>query len=160
MKRLILIAIMLMAAFNSFAIDGKTIYNRYSDADNVSAVYISPVMFKLVGKLPKMEVGDSDVDLSSVIKSLKGMYIIDSRNISINDDLHGDVERLVKSGRYELMMEVKEDGETVHMYTVGDELFVDGFVMTVNEKDNCTFICLDCRMNRKEFEKMILNYNK
>ena len=40
-----------------------------------------------------------------------------------------------KTGKYELLMEAKDDGEAVRMYTVGDEKTVTSFVMVSQEKD-------------------------
>ena len=46
MKRFILIALAALFGAGAFAQDGKSIYNKYSEAENVSAVYISPAMFR------------------------------------------------------------------------------------------------------------------
>ena len=46
MKRIILSLLFMLASFAVFAQSGRAIYNRYSDAEGVSAVYISPQMFR------------------------------------------------------------------------------------------------------------------
>lgn len=56
MKRFIVMAVMLLMAVGASAQEGRNIYNRYSGGKGVSAVYISPSMFKLIGKLPDLEV--------------------------------------------------------------------------------------------------------
>ena len=52
MKRIIILAALLLTTIASFAQNGKSIYQKYSEAEGVSAVYISPAMFKLIGKIP------------------------------------------------------------------------------------------------------------
>ena len=53
MKRItLLVAALFMLTANICAQDSKGIYNKYSDNDEVSAVYISAAMFKLMGKVP------------------------------------------------------------------------------------------------------------
>ena len=52
-------------------------------------------------------------------------------------------------------MEAKTSGETVHLYTVGSEKLIEGFVMLAAESDEVTFICLDGQMPRKEFEELM-----
>ena len=47
MKRIIIIATLLLASISAFAQSGKSIYQKYSDAENVSAVYISSAMFRM-----------------------------------------------------------------------------------------------------------------
>ena len=61
----------------------------------------------------------------------------------------------VQSGRYELLMEAKESGEVVRMYTDGTETIVNGFVMIADEGNETTFIYLDGKMNREDLEKLI-----
>ena len=154
MKKMIIAALMLFS-ISTFAQSGKSVYNKYSEAPGVSAVYISPAMFRMIGRLPDMEMADEDINLSPIIKSLNGFYLIDSENQEINDSLRQDVETMVKKGEYELMMEVKEDGEIVHIYTLGSEKELTGLVLLEFEPGSCTFICLDGRVSRDQFEDLI-----
>lgn len=155
MKRLFLLAAMLLVTISSFAQDGKSIYQKYSDSEDISAVYVSPAMFKLIGKLPDIEMNSGEVNFYPIIKSLTGLYIINSSNKNINAQLYADVEKFIKSGRYELLMEAKDSGETVKMYTVGDDTVVNSFVMVARDGDETTFICIDGNMNRTDMEKLL-----
>ena len=155
MKRIIALAATLLLTLTAFAQSGRSIYQKYSDADDVSAVYISPAMFRLIGRIPDLETGDGKVNLTPVIRSLTGMYILNSENPAINDGLRAEVEQFIRTGRYELLMEAKDKGETVRMYTVGTEQVVNGFVMLAAETDAVTFICLDGQMPREEFENLM-----
>ena len=60
MKRIIATALMLLMTVGAFAQEGKRLYNKYSDQDGVSAVYISPAMFKLIGQLPDINIESAD----------------------------------------------------------------------------------------------------
>jgi hypothetical protein len=155
MKRIIILFAALLLTCSAFAQNGKSIYQKYSDADNVSAVYVSPAMFRLIGRIPDMEMGEENVNLSPIIRSLTGLYILNSENSAINTDLRADAERFIKSGKYELLMEAKDSGETIRMYTVGNDKLIEGFVMLAAEPNEVTFICLDGQMPRKEFEELI-----
>ena len=155
MKRLFLLAAMLLVTISSFAQDGKSIYQKYSDSEDISAVYVSPAMFKLIGKLPDIEMNSGEVNFYPIIKSLTGLYIINSSNKNINAQLYADVEKFIKSGRYELLMEAKDSGEAVRMYTVGNDTVVNSFVMVARDGDETTFICIDGNMNRTDMEKLL-----
>lgn len=155
MKRILILFAALLLSYSAFAQSGKSIYQKYSDADQLSAVYISPAMFRLIGRIPDLETGDNKVNLTPVIRSLTGMYILNSENAAINEQLRSDAERFIKNGRYELLMEVKDHGETVRMYTVGSEKVIEGFVMLAAEPDQITFICLDGEMPRDQFEGLV-----
>ena len=146
---------MLLLTISSFAQDGKSIYQKYSDSEDISAVYVSPAMFKLIGKLPDIEMNSGEVNFYPIIKSLTGLYIINSSNKNINSQLYADVEKFIKSGRYELLMEAKDSGEAVRMYTVGNDTVVNSFVMVAKDGEETTFICIDGNMNRTDLEKLL-----
>lgn len=160
MKRIILLAVLLLCALTASAQSGKSLYQKYSDADNVSAVYISPAMFRLIGKIPDLEIGDNNVNLAPLIRSLSGLYIINSENTHINDKLVSEVNRFISSGKYELLMESKDAGEVVRMYTVGTEKVVNSFVMVASQGDEATFICLDGQMDRDQLEGVLVETMK
>lgn len=155
MKKFFAIAAALLLAAAAFAQDGKSIYRKYSDEKNVSAVYISTAMFRLVGKLPDLEIGDGEVNVASIVKSLDGMYILESENPDVNARMVKDVSKWVGSSKYEMLMEVKDNGETVNIYTAGTEKEVTSLVLVAADHDDCTFICLDGKMPREELEKLI-----
>ena len=155
MKRILFLIAALLLTLSAAAQNGKSIYQKYSDEENVSAVYISPAMFRLIGKIPDVNTGDGEVNLSPIIRSLSGMYLINSENEKINGNLRAEAERFINSGKYEMLMEAKDSGQTVRMYTVGNEKTVEGFVMLAAEAASVTFICLDGQMPRDEFETLM-----
>ena len=156
MKRILILAVLLLSALTASAQSGKSIYQKYSDAEGVSAVYISPAMFRLIGKIPDLEVGENHVNLAPLIRSLSGLYIINSENARVNEKLSSEVSRFISNGRYELLMESKDGGEVVRMYTVGTEKVVNSFVMIAADGPEATFICLDGQMDRQELEGVLV----
>ena len=155
MKRIAIIAALLLASIFSFAQTGKSIYQKYSDAAGVSAVYISPAMFRLIGKIPDLHVEGEDVNLAPIIQSLSGLYLIDSENPAVNSELKAQAAKFIKAGHYEILLEGKDSGEVVRMYTVGSEKVVNGFVMIAEDGGESTFIYLDGKMNREDLENII-----
>lgn len=151
-------AVMLLIAVGAFAQEGRNIYNKYSDSEGVSAVYISPAMFKLIGKIPELnvEVGEGEnMDLAPLIRSFSGFYMLDMSGSAKSADMASDVEAMVKKGRYELLMEVKDDGDNVNIYTVGNEKTIESFVFLCRSDGDVQFICIDGTMNRSEVEALI-----
>ena len=155
MKRIIILFAALLLTASAFAQNGKSIYQKYSDAENVSAVYVSPAMFRLIGQIPNLEVGEDNINLTPVIRSLSGLYILNSENATVNGSLRADAERFINSGKYELLMEAKDSGEVVRMYTLGNDRTIEGFVMLAVDAGEVTFICLDGQMPRKDFEELL-----
>lgn len=153
------ISVLLLALFTVTvsAQSGRDIYNKYSDEEGVNAVFISKSMFRLIGKLPDLEMNDEDINLTELVQSLDGFYLLECcDNPNVRQSLRSDVDRFVKSSKYEILMEVKEDGgEIVRIYIISKGDDVAGFVMLVDDEDSCTFICLDGKMSRKNLEKVL-----
>ena len=155
MKRIAMIAAMLLLTISSFAQDGKSIYQKYSDTEGVSAVYISSAMFRLMGRIPDLDVEGEDINLAPIIQSLSGLYLISSEDKAVGRDIKADADRFVAGGRYELLLEVKDSGEIVRIYTMGTEKTVSGFVMIAADDAETTFIYLDGKMNREDLENLL-----
>lgn len=150
---------MLLLTVGAFAQEGKRLYNKYSDQEGVSAVYISPAMFKLIGQLPDINVETADgkkMDMAPLIRSFSGFYMLNFENKSaLSAELYKEVTAMVNKSNFELLMEVKEAGSTIRMYTLGDEKVVNSFVCIINEDDQTMFFCLEGTMNRSDLEKLM-----
>lgn len=135
---------------------GKNIYKKYSDSEDIEAVYISPAMFRLIKKLPDMDFYDKNLNMTSAVKSLDGLYIIDSDNATVTESLRQDVEKLISNGSYELLMEAKEDGETVRICTCAKDDIITSFILLAVECEECDFICIEGKMSREQVEKLMV----
>lgn len=158
MKKILAIAFMLLVAAGAYAQEGKRIYTKYSDSEGVSAVYISPSMFKIIGKLPEMEVevGDGEtMDIAPLVRSFSGFYLLDIEDNSLASELRTEVNSMIGKGSYEMLMEMKDSGTTVRIYTAGDEKTIESFIFLASEGDEAQFICLEGSMNRKDVEELI-----
>ena len=160
MKRIIILAVLLLSATIASAQEGKNIYNRYSGGKGVSAVYISPAMFKIIGKLPDLEMKTADgntMNLAPIINTFQGFYMLDISNAATISAINQDVASMTSKGKYELMMEVKDEGETLRIYTSGNEKIIQSFVFIGSDEDSVQFICIDGEMKRSDIEKIIAN---
>lgn len=155
MKKIYSILVLITLSLTALAQGGREIYSKYSDLPGMEAVYISPAMFRMIGKIPDVELGDEDINFSSIIKSMTGFYILSTENSKDAAALLDDVNKFIKAGKYELLMEAKDDGEATRMYTVGDEKTVTSFVMVSHEKDEISFISFDGKMDREKMGELI-----
>ncbi len=150
---------MLLLAVGAFAQEGKKLYNKYSDQEGVSAVYISPAMFKLVGQLPDINVDMANgekMDVAPLVRSFSGFYMLSfEQKSAASAELYKEVTAMVNKGNFELLMEVKDSGSTIRMYTLGDEKTVSSFVCIINEDDETMFFSLEGSMDRSDLEKLI-----
>lgn len=158
MKKIYAIAVMLLMAVGAYAQSGKTIYNKYFDSMGVSAVYISPTMFRIIGQLPDLDVETSDgekINVAPLVRSFDGFYLLSVSDKSKAAELKQEAQSMIKSGRFEMLMEAKDNGSTVRIYTVGDDKTISSLVLLAQEGDSVQFICLEGSINRNDFENLI-----
>ena len=160
MKKIYILVLMLLLSVAALAQNGRSLYNKYSDYENVEAVYISPAMFRLMGKIPDMDLQDGSVNLGPIIKTLSGLYILSIPDEGLAADLAADVNRFIQKGQYELLMEAKESGEVMRLYTVGNDEIVNSLVMLARQGVETSFICLDGDMPREQLENIIAEATK
>ena len=149
---------MLLIAAGAYAQSGKSLYNKYSDSEGVSAVYISPAMFRMIGQLPNLDVEASDggkIDIAPLIRSFEGFYLLNVSDKAQAAELKQEVQTMIKAGRFEVLVEAKDSGSTMRIYTVGDDKIISSLVMLAQEGDSVQFICLEGTINRKDFETLI-----
>lgn len=155
MKKFYILVLMLLASVSALAQNGRALYNKYSDLPDVEAVYISPAMFRLIGKIPDVELQEGSVNFGPIIKTLSGLYILNIPKSDAAAQLADEVNHFVTKGHYELLMEAKDNGEVMRMYTVGDEKIVNSLVMLSRDGSETSFICLDGTMPREQLESLI-----
>ena len=155
MKKFYILVLMLLVSVSALAQNGRALYNKYSDLPDVEAVYISPAMFRLIGKIPDVELQEGSVNFGPIIKTLSGLYILNIPKSDAAAQLADEVNHFVTKGHYELLMEAKDNGEVMRMYTVGDEKIVNSLVMLSRDGSETSFICLDGTMPREQLESLI-----
>lgn len=157
MKKIFTAIAAMLLTVCAFAQNGKAIYQKYSDEKGVDAVYVSPAMFKLIGNLP-VNYGDESLDIASIVKSLSGFYLLSVENDTVADKISSDVVKFVRNGKYELLMEAKDDGDKMTIYTVNDG-DITSLVMVAVKPGETTFICLDGKILQADLEKMLAAIN-
>lgn len=155
MKKLYAIFVLITLSVTALAQSGRDLYNKYSDLPGMEAVYISPAMFRLIGKIPDIEFQDDKIDFSPIIKSMTGFYILNTEDSQLAVSLLDEVKRFIRTGKYELLMEAKENGELVRMYTTGDDVAITSFVMVSQEGQGVSFLSFDGKMDRDQMENIL-----
>lgn len=159
-KLLFALTLAVLVSASASAQDGKNIYNKYSGKEGVESVYISPSMFRMMGELPEFSVpvGSDSIDLAPIMRSLEGMYLVNSSNADVNARIGGDISEFVQKNKFELLMDVMDGEEKVSMYTLPDKKdtdFLNGFLLFVTEPSECTFIYIAGTMSRKDFDALV-----
>ena len=157
MKKIIILLLAFAVSMVSSAAQNskKKIYSEYSGKPGVSAVYISPAMFKLMKTVPDIEINSQEVNFSRFISTLEGMYILNSSDQDIASRLAKDVESELRYGKHELLMEAIEENQTTRIYIVQNDSIVSDLILLSRDGHSTSYISITGEMPLDELSKMI-----
>lgn len=157
MKKIIILTLAFAISMLSTAAQNtkKQIYSDYSGKPEVSAVYISPAMFKLIKTVPDIRINSQEVNFSRFIKTLEGMYILSTSDTEMASRLSKDVEKELKSGNHELLMEAFEGSEVTRIYIVQKDNIVSDLILISRNGGSISYISITGEMPFDELSKMI-----
>lgn len=157
MKKIIILLLAFAVSMVSSAAQNskKKIYSEYSGKPGVSAVYISPAMFKLMKTVPDIEINSQEVNFSRFIRTLEGMYILNTSDQDIASRLAKDVESELCYGKHELLMEAIEENQTTRIYIVQNDSIVSDLILLSRDGHSTSYISITGEMPLDELSKMI-----
>lgn len=157
MKKIIILLLAFAVSMVSSAAQNskKKIYSEYSGKPGVSAVYISPAMFKLIKTVPDIEINSQEVNFSRFIRTLEGMYILNTSDQDIASRLAKDVESELRYGKHELLMEAIEENQTTRIYIVQNDSIVSDLILLSRDGHSTSYISITGEMPLDELSKMI-----
>ena len=126
-------------------------FEKYADMKNVSYVYISKYMLGMASKASMPSV--PGVDTKSLASKLTGIQIISSEEKTARVKLKNDVKDILAHDKYEVLMQIREDGDKVDIYhCVGKQQSV--VVMLMDEDDSATVMIFSGNFTLDDLMKM------
>lgn len=111
-RTLILALIMLLGTLAANA-QVKSL-EKYADMKNVTYVFISKAMLGMAQKATTPSV--PGMEMKKVMPKLSGIQIITSENKLASAKMKSDVADIIRKEKYEVLMQVDDDGEKVRIY--------------------------------------------
>ena len=142
----------IMVAISSLTVNAQVkAFEKYADMKNVSYVYISKYMLGMASKTSMPSV--PGVDTKSLASKLTGIQIISSEEKTARVKLKNDVKDILAHDKYEVLMQIREDGDKVDIYhCVGKQQSV--VVMLMDEDDSATVMIFSGNFTLDDVMKM------
>lgn len=133
MKKIIFTLALTFATTLLFA--QKNPFEKFTDMDGVTCVYISKNMMSLLPKDSNTQFWG--VDVTSFIEKLSSILILTSENSKIAQEMMTVANSRIKEQNYELLMRVKsDDGERVNFFMKGKPENIEELIMVVDGNDD------------------------
>lgn len=151
-QKMIRTLLCIMVAISSLTVNAQVkAFEKYADMKNVSYVYISKYMLGMASKTSMPSV--PGVDTKSLASKLTGIQIISSEEKTARVKLKNDVKDILARNKYEVLMQIREDGDKVDIYhCVGKQQSV--VVMLMDEDDSATVMIFSGNFTLDDLMKM------
>lgn len=151
MKKFLIITVLALLPLTGIS---QSIFDKYEDLDEVSAVVVNRSMFNLLAKMD-VEIDDPEAeDFMSIAKSLNGLKVFTTEDGKVSSDMKATVTKYLKSEKMEELMRVKDKDANVKFYIRNgrDEDHVSELLMFVTGMKN-----VDVEVNGRKFETVLLS---
>lgn len=151
MKKNIIIVLVAVLPFIGFS---QSMFDKFEDLDNVSAVVVNESMFKLLSKI-NVEVDDKEAqDFMDIAQNLKNLKVFITEDKKISSDMQVTMEKYLKSSSLQELMRVKDKDANVKFYIKSgkDEDHVSELLMFVTGIQNG-----NVQINDRKFETVLLS---
>ena len=151
MKKNIIIVLVAVLPFIGFS---QSMFDKFEDLDNVSAVVVNESMFKLLSKI-NVEVDDNEAqDFMDIAQNLKNLKVFITEDKKISSDMQITMEKYLKSSSLQELMRVKDKDANVKFYIKSgkDEDHVSELLMFVTGIKNG-----NVEINDRKFETVLLS---
>ena len=151
-QKMIRTLLCIMVAMASLTVNAQVkAFEKYADMKNVSYVYISKYMLGMASKTSMPSV--PGVDMKSLASKLTGIQIISTEEKTARAKLKNDVKDILARDKYEVLMQMREDGNKVDIYhCVGKQQSV--VVMLMDEDDSATVMIFSGHFTMDDIMKM------
>lgn len=151
MKKNIIIALAAILPLIGFS---QSMFDKYEDLDNVSAVVVNESMFKLLSKI-NVEVDDKEAqDFMDIAQNLRNLKVFITEDKKVSADMQSTMERYLKSSSLQELMRVKDKDANVKFYIKSgkDEDHVSELLMFVTGVKN-----MNVEINDRKIETVLLS---
>ncbi|MDK2852991.1 MAG: hypothetical protein PWQ38_1256 [Proteiniphilum sp.] len=132
MKKMMILLALALTATGLFA--QRNPFEKFTDMEGVTSVYISKNMMSLMPRDSGMKFGN--VDVSNFINKLSSILILTSENKPVAREMIALANKRIQDDQYELLMRIKsDDSERVNFFMKGKPENIREMIMIVEDND-------------------------
>lgn len=147
--RLILVIMLMLPAK---LVAQEAIFERFSDTNGITTVYISKTMLQMV---PNVKAGKHAVD--DVAAKLDQLRVLNCERPSMIANIKKQFADYYKKNKYEVVMEAHEDGEHVTIYHHPLKAGKSEFALVAQEENSLSIIYVSGNVTLKDIQQIARN---
>jgi hypothetical protein len=151
MKRMLLAiaAVIIASAVSGQRTSLDDFFSRYSDRDGYTSIVINGNLLKFLGE---SENRDRDGDALSKITSIR-LVVREKENSSPGESLVAEIRGIIRRGRYDELMSVRDDGANIRFMARTERDMVRELLLIIDGKDEA-IVQIEGNLTRDEASEL------
>jgi len=150
--KILLLTLLIFISGNCLA--QKKLFDRFSDMDGVTTVYVSKTMLQM---MPNMNI-QGGMDIGNFAGKLDGILILTSETESITKMMREETENIHKNPSYEVLMRVKDGDSNVNFYIrKKSDTLIGELIMLVDDVSEFVIIQMSGNLTMDDIQKLTKN---
>ena len=149
MKRIYIIAMLIAMTAMSVSAQAVKFFEKYEDADDVTSVYVSKAILRM---MPDISTGD--MDFSGVSGKIECIRVLTADRAEIAGKLRTDADKVIKEGKYELLVKVSEGKEKTNIYMKSDKEGMNEYIILNGSPNDFNAILIEGTLTPADVQKM------
>lgn len=166
MKRIIFVMLMIAASLTGTEVSGKgrvdsgavlglvRTYNPEPGFEVISVGRLGLGLAKLVMSAEALD--EEERAALELLRDINKVVVVNYDGVDSSKRNAFSTKLVRILDKAEKILEVKEEGTNVNIYTVGNDKIIESFVFMAYEGDSVQFISIDGAMNRSDIENLIV----
>ena len=97
----------------------------------------------------------SQINVASIIQNLDGLYILSTSNQKVIAEMRKDFEKQIKSGEFEVLMEIEDGDDKVIMYMQKQDALITDLYICADDYDDFAIIYLSGKITPDNIKTLI-----
>ncbi len=153
--KILIISLLLIISGNCFS--QKKLFDRFSNMDGVTTVYVSKTMLKM---MPNMKI-QGGVDIGNFAGKLDGILILTSESENIARMMREETAYLKRNPSYEVLMMIKDGDTNVNFYVKKkNEQIIGELIMVVDEVSDFVIIQMNGNLTMDDIQRLTKSVDK
>ncbi len=149
MKRVYIIAMLIAMAAMSASAQAIKFFEKYEDADDVTSVYVSKAMLRMIP-----DFSTADMDFKDVGGKINCIRVLTADRAEVSAKLKTEADKVIKDGKYELLVKVSEGKEKTNIYMKTDKEGVNEYIILNGSPKDFNAILIEGALTPADVQKM------
>lgn len=153
MKRFYILAILFAIAIVAANAQVSKLFERYSDTEGVTSVYISKAMLRMMP-----DIRTNGLEFNDMTEKLNSIRVLTTENTDLANKMGKELDSEIKKDSYELLLSANDDGAKANIYLKTESTGISHYLIIARESSELSIVLISGTITPADIHKMSRRY--